>query len=456
MEHYDAIIIGAGLSGLAAGIRLSHYGQKVLILEAHSRAGGLNSYYSRVGREIDAGLHAMTNFVPSGTRGAPLTKLLRQLRIKHSELDLVEQSASSVSFPSQELVFTNDLTDLRNNIALKFPQQLEGFDRLVEELDNFEETALEAEEESARAHLSKHITDNLLADMLLAPLMYYGNPQEHDMDWAHFAVMWKSVFSAGFCRPAQGMKFVIELLLKKYEENSGMLLYNTEVTNLAHTDGKITRIFTADGKEFSAAKIYSSAGHCETMRLCGKNIDEKAGQLSFAELVLFLNTQPSELGYDKCITFFSQDDHFTFNRSTELIDCSSGVLCCPNNFRYIEPLKEGQVRVTMKAGYPLWRKLDKEEYAQAKEDCAELMIRTAEKFIPGLSDHIVFKDMFTPLTIKRYTRHIHGAIYGAPQKNRPAVTEFENLFLIGTDQGFLGIVGALLSGITVANLHGLK
>jgi hypothetical protein len=30
------------------------------------------------------------------------------------------------------------------------------------------------------------------------------------------------------------------------------------------------------------------------------------------------------------------------------------------------------------------------------------------------------------------------------------------LFLCGTDQGYLGIIGAMLSGITVANLHVLS
>jgi phytoene dehydrogenase-like protein len=40
---YDTLIIGAGFSGLAAGVRLAHYGQKVAILERHYTIGGLNS-----------------------------------------------------------------------------------------------------------------------------------------------------------------------------------------------------------------------------------------------------------------------------------------------------------------------------------------------------------------------------------------------------------------------------
>ena len=70
---YDVVIIGAGLSGLAAGIRLAHFGQKVLIVEAHSVCGGLNSYYVRNGRTLNVGLHAMTNFAEPGVSSASPT-----------------------------------------------------------------------------------------------------------------------------------------------------------------------------------------------------------------------------------------------------------------------------------------------------------------------------------------------------------------------------------------------
>jgi phytoene dehydrogenase-like protein len=61
--------------------------------------------------------------------------------------------------------------------------------------------------------------------------------------------------------------------------------------------------------------------------------------------------------------------------------------------------------------------------------------------------------MFTPKTVERYTGHLEGAIYGAPTKVRNGRTAVENLYLCGTDQGFLGIIGAMLSGISMANFH---
>ena len=80
-EHFEAVIIGAGMAGLAAGIRLALAGKKVIVLEQHKASGGLNSFYSQAGRKFDVGLHAMTNYVPKGTKGTPLSNLLRQVRL---------------------------------------------------------------------------------------------------------------------------------------------------------------------------------------------------------------------------------------------------------------------------------------------------------------------------------------------------------------------------------------
>jgi hypothetical protein len=64
--------------------------------------------------------------------------------------------------------------------------------------------------------------------------------------------------------------------------------------------------------------------------------------------------------------------------------------------------------------------------------------------------------MFTPTTIVRYTGHAAGAIYGAAKKRYDGTTFLRNVFLCGTDQGYVGIIGALVSGITMANKHVLS
>ena len=97
---YDTIIIGAGLSGLSAGIRLAHYDKRVCVLERHTTIGGLNSFYRQAGRDFDVGLHAVTNYTPKGAKRGPLARLLRQLRFRWEDFALAPQAGSCIAFPS--------------------------------------------------------------------------------------------------------------------------------------------------------------------------------------------------------------------------------------------------------------------------------------------------------------------------------------------------------------------
>ena len=80
----------------------------------------------------------------------------------------------------------------------------------------------------------------------------------------------------------------------------------------------------------------------------------------------------------------------------------------------------------------------------------------SEEIVGNYRRFIVYQDSFTPVTIERFTRKAQGAVYGSGIKIKDGRTPWPNLFLAGTDQGYLGIVGAMLSGITVVNQHILR
>src|SRR4030042_4251204 len=191
---YDVLIIGAGMSGLAAGIRLAYFEKKVCILEKHSRVGGLNSFYTLEGHKFDVGLHAVTNYVPKGVKSTPLPKLVRQLKLKVEDFYLCQQRVSVIKFPQKALKFNNEFDFFVQEVNENFPAQADNFQKLIKTIFEYDELNLNARPISARQVVSSLISDPLLIEMIFCPLMYYGNAQENDMEFGQFVVMFKSIF----------------------------------------------------------------------------------------------------------------------------------------------------------------------------------------------------------------------------------------------------------------------
>jgi len=457
---YDVLIIGAGMSGLAAGIRSAYYGKKVCIVEKHHRVGGLNSFYNRGGRKFDVGLHAMTNYVPKGVKLSPLPKLLRQLKLKAEDFALYPQRMSVIKFPNKILLFNNDFDFFVQEVTGNFPGQADNFQELLKTIFKYAELNLEAKPISAREVVSSVISDPLLVDMIFCPVMFYGNAQENDMEFGQFVIMFKSIFCEGFARPQAGVRQILDVLVKKYKDCGGELKMKCAVTSLKCTNGRVASILLENGEVLTSDKILSSAGYVETMKLLTdydfSKFNCQVGQLSFIEFIMVLNKDPAEMGHNTTIVFYNNSDTFHYRKPDELVDVSSGVICCPNNFQFEHPLPKGMLRITNMANFDLWNSLDEKEYKAQKAAWLEATLKEVVKFVPDFRDSIIFTDIFTPKTIHRFTGHINGAVYGTPNKIKTGRTHLDNLFICGTDQGFLGIVGAILSGISMANLHVLQ
>ncbi len=466
-SHYDVAIIGAGMSGLAAGIRLAHFGRKVCIFERHNAPGGLNSFYSIAGRKFDVGLHAMTNYVPAGVKGTPLGKLLRQLRIERDEFALCPQKQSKIAFRDCTLRFTNDFAVLDAEVVTKFPAQAAGWRSLVELVRAYDDVSLDARPQSAREVVARHISDPLLTDMLFCPVMYYGSAQERDMEFGQFVIMFKALFLEGFARPLDGVRVIIRVLLEKFRAAGGERRMKCGVAKILERSGRAAVLTLDDGSEITASHVISSIGYPETMRLCepAHIAEAKAntGALSFVETISVYKQPPASWGWgDDTIIFFNDSERFDYSRAKDQVDPRSGVICLPNNFDYgAGQLPEGLVRVTCLANYDQWATLPELRYQSSKRHWYDEVQRSARRFLPPVSDavlsaNLITLDMFTPRTVRKFTGHLNGAIYGAPRKVRDGRTHLSNLYLCGTDQGFLGIIGAMLSGISMANYHVLQ
>ena len=462
---YDAIIIGAGMSGLAAGIRLGMFDKKVLILEKHSIPGGLNSYYQRRNfdqggiRQFDVGLHALTNFIKKGDKGKPFSKLLKQLRLPYDEFKLCPQTYSKITFSSCELKFSNDFELLRSEVSEKFPHEIDNFNKLVEKVMSFNELDLTQGHLSSREILNGIIHDELLVEMILCPPLVYGSAWENDMDFSQFVVMFKSLYFEGFSRPKGGVRTIISLLMNKLKEVGGEVLFKTSVSQILVNERGEAHGVVANGMEVFAPLIFSSIGYPETVKMTPTvfptGFSPRVGSMTFLESIFVFNKKIPLNQNDSTIIFYNDAKKYHYQPASDYFDKTSAVICFPDNYEPLVSEGEGVVRLTSMANYDQWRELSRSHYDEMKEKVSESALSMVKKIVPDFDGKILFKDTFSPLTIERYTWHLNGTVYGSIDKTRDGRTPVKNLFIIGTDQGFLGIVGAMLSGISMANLHGL-
>jgi phytoene dehydrogenase-like protein len=477
--RYDVAIIGAGFSGLAAGIRLAHFGRRVCIVEKHSVWGGLNSFYKKDGRHFDTGLHAVTNWVRPGHKGArlPLQRIARQLRFDLAQLELFPQTHSEIRFGDATLRFSNDFALFDEEVRRLFPREIDGLTKLKAACAAYPDLSINTPHRSAKEALERFISDPLLREMLLAPILFYGSAEEEDIDFEQFQILFKSIYEEGFSRPKGGVRAILDVLVDKYLAAGGEMIKGTGVKKLFVEDGKVSEAVLDDGSTISADILISSAGLVETMRLRsdGHPTDylPLAGQIGFLETIWVLDEAPKALGHEACVTFFSEKQSLRWAPPDDYIDATSGVICCPSNYDLPEGSTDPVIRATHLAGWRHWFKADEdaptipdggrrsirpqrsERYLEEKRRAQKRSLETVSRYTGDFAEHVVYADSFTPKTVRHFAQKENGAIYGSPHKQKRGTTDLQNLFLCGTDQGLAGIVGAMLSGINVANAYGL-
>jgi len=304
--------------------------------------------------------------------------------------------------------------------------------------------------------------------MLLLPTCFYGSALEDDIEVSQFAIMWRSLFREGFARPFIGVRQVIRLLIDRCREHGVERRMKCGVRSLEVRAGRVSALVLDDGSEVTADAVYSSAGAVETLRLRSDVAPlagaAEVGRLGYAETIATYDPATfAGFGWQDTIVFFCDDERFSYRAPADLVDPRSGVICIPNNYRYGEgrTLDEGWLRVTALANHDAWCRLPEADYLAQKQAWCGRLNRVARAHLPTIADTVhdaalTSTDVFTPRTVRKFTGHLNGAIYGSTVKRRDGRTDVANLFLIGTDQGFLGVTGAMLSGISMANLHGLK
>jgi phytoene dehydrogenase-like protein len=271
--------------------------------------------------------------------------------------------------------------------------------------------------------------------------------------------MFSALYLEGMFRPVGTIKEFLDFLVGHFRELGGELRLRAPVAGFGIEGERVARVVLDSGEEIGAGQVISTAGYPATLNFAGAadpvEVASHQGRMSFVEII---NVLPAavrdELRHaDNTIIFFNFDEPFDYRCPDEAVNLNCGVICFPDNFHDLPKREEMQLRVTHPANYRIWRGYSPADYRLQKGLWAERSAAKVAEIVGNYRPKVLYQDVFTPLTVERFTGKAAGAIYGSPVKLRDGRTPWRNLFVAGTDQGYLGIVGAMLSGVTMVNQH---
>ena len=123
---YDAIIIGAGISGLVCGCYLAKAGMKVLIVEKNAKPGGYCTSFTRKGFTFDACAHSLGGLGKEGIVSQVVKELDidQQMKLKRFDpLDIIIAPDYKISFWSN---LNKTIYELQDN----FPKEAKNISDL--------------------------------------------------------------------------------------------------------------------------------------------------------------------------------------------------------------------------------------------------------------------------------------------------------------------------------------
>ncbi|MEM0966675.1 MAG: phytoene desaturase family protein [Verrucomicrobiota bacterium] len=269
----DCIVIGGGIGGLAAAIRLASEGKKVTIIEKNAHLGGKCDYLVRDGFHFDLGPSVLTlPFLLD-----ELFAAAGRLREDYLAIEPVEPGCSYFFADGTRFDAPGTMDDFQKAIAEAFPSEIDGFRKFREHLQRLWEVSGPAYlfnplgiktlqsiplRKAIRAlpdlipakmenRLQKFFKDPRLIQLFSRFATYNGSDPKRTP--ATFNVVAHAELAFGSWRCAGGMYALIRALTKLAKELGVEVMTNTEVDRIDfRPDGSLDGVLTREGSKIKS------------------------------------------------------------------------------------------------------------------------------------------------------------------------------------------------------------
>lgn len=487
-QHYDAIVVGSGMSGLAVASILSQLANKrVLVLESHWRIGGFLHSFKREGHEWDPGFHYIGEMQQGSlTRGC--MDLITDGRVDWQQLD---EDFEQIVFDEGRFDVPSSPKAHKERLQEEFPEEAENLEVYFKDLAKMQVwnyrwfyskiwpepiaglisgLGRKKAEMVTKDYLDARFDSELLKAILTAQWGDFGTPPGRSAFGTH--AMIAADFLNGGYYPTGGSQMIANTVVDIVEEHGGRCLASHPVTEILIENNKAYGVKVENRKGtklFYAPVIVSAAGIDKTFQdfvpeQYGKKERKKleTGKRGMSATILYMGIKddPRKHGYRDCnYWMFDRLDH-SYEEKTVSFPPSIGNTTLSFASLRNSALKKHVAQLVTFSWYEDWSaykdnkwKKRGDEYEGLKEQYTENLLDYVEERFPGLRKLITYQELSTPVTMETMTQHKFGQVYGrecspARVKDKWSIpTSVKNLYLTGTDIVIPGVNSALMVGV---------
>lgn len=432
-------IIGAGLTGLSAGIYLQQSGVQTEIFEISGQAGGMVAAWERQGYWFDSCIHWMVGTKQdSGFHKLYLETgaLTTDTEIYNAPSILSEIDGVMLEIPMQVQAFEAFLLSLSS-----FAQDEKEIRALCRNVRMMAETSMPPGAPQgigefitmmrtgrgflrvAAAHTGTTVGEYVcrLQSPVLRTLLCHLMPAEISLMGLIMMLGTRMGGDAGY--PMGGARDVVKRMSEKYLSLGGTLHLHTRVDKIEVQEGRAAAVQAKD-ERYEVDAVIAACDMYDTLH------NMLGGQHPHPQLELLLREAP--LFAPLCIASFGLSRRFDIPYSVDY-ECkdeisAAGETGTPEhmdvkgfNLRSFDfdpsaaPEGHSSVMVMFDAPLDYWKNLrtaDIDTYRRRKEQLAAEVIQALDRRYPGFADAVVVTDVATPATYVRYANLYKGSWEG--------------------------------------------
>ncbi|MEM7583081.1 MAG: NAD(P)/FAD-dependent oxidoreductase [Acidobacteriota bacterium] len=481
-RSFDTVVIGTGIGGLTAGLKLARQGYSVHFLEASKAFGGMLNPFARKKINFDVGIHYIAQAGPGETFRTGLDELgLEEVQFREINPECIDRYV----FRGYESRLVKGIDNWGDRLVADFPKEANNIRRFLELMKRidalmsdevgqgltfrnlgrmlpFAGDVLRLQRLTFAKILRRYFDDPLLISTFGGCGGDIGLPPGRLSALAGIVLL--NYFLAGAYYPVGGSGAIRDAYVRALTGLGAELERSQRVDRIRRrADGRF-EVTTHKDDRYLCDSVVSNVDVTDTLKLldgvrASRRTRRKAPGLnpSLSAFCVFLAT-------DLDLTEYGITDANIWHYVNPDIDAVydqvyRGELPEPPAFFLTAPtLKDPDTGrappgihtlelITMAIADPFkpWfenRAMRRgDEYLAAKERIADRLIAEVERYVPNLSQHLLHKESSSPATVWHFVRGREGSIYG-PEHS-------PSQYGLGRFLPNIGIPGLYLAGASV-------